>query len=184
MATTVPDPVGNPVSGLDVPEWLSPAQSHEAISRRHFDVRASPTSCRLALARLLLVGRGASSRRWSQHRHAAFGAPSHSVRRFVCRPLFRLTLSVSFQIRSRCRSNPEANYMQLSQTISPAPHPLREAREISGLSLRRVDAITGIDFRRLHLLEQGLRPSSREIELLAAVYRIVPAQLRAVLGIG
>jgi transcriptional regulator with XRE-family HTH domain len=62
-------------------------------------------------------------------------------------------------------------------------HPLRELRDGAGLSLRRVEAITSIDFRRLHLFECGLLPKADEVERLALVYRVPRSQLREVLGI-
>ena len=64
-----------------------------------------------------------------------------------------------------------------------AVHPLVELRAITGLSLRRCGAISGIDYRRWHLFEHGLLPHERELPLVAAVLRVEPDQLREMLGV-
>jgi transcriptional regulator with XRE-family HTH domain len=63
-----------------------------------------------------------------------------------------------------------------------AVHPLREARELAGFTLRYESAITGIDYRRLHLFEQGLRPKAHELRVLAAAFRVPMSELAAALG--
>jgi transcriptional regulator with XRE-family HTH domain len=60
-------------------------------------------------------------------------------------------------------------------------HAIALLRQRAGLTLRRCDALSGIDFRRWHLFERGLMPTERELLKVAGVLRIEPGTLRALL---
>jgi transcriptional regulator with XRE-family HTH domain len=64
----------------------------------------------------------------------------------------------------------------------PNVHPLVALRRSCNLTLRRLDSKTGINFRRLALFEQGLRPRPHEIDLLAEALGVEPRTLCALLG--
>ncbi len=51
-------------------------------------------------------------------------------------------------------------------------HPVRRQREAAGLSLRQTGVLTGIPFRKLWLIEHGLRASTIELRLIAAALRV------------
>ena len=59
---------------------------------------------------------------------------------------------------------------------TPVRH-LRAVREAQGLSLRRLATLATIDYRRIFLFENGLKPSPTERRLLAAALRVSMSEL-------
>jgi Helix-turn-helix len=55
-----------------------------------------------------------------------------------------------------------------------ASSPWRGAREARGISLRRLEALTGINRGRLSMIERGLPPSPTEA---AAILEVLPPQV-------
>ena len=51
-------------------------------------------------------------------------------------------------------------------------HPLRTARRRERFTLRELAVVVGLNFRRIHAIENGARPSQIEARLLAAALRI------------
>lgn len=66
--------------------------------------------------------------------------------------------------------------MQIATAV--AVHPIRRARDHAGVSLRRLDDLTGIPFRKLWLLEHGLSASTIELRLIAAALRVSVNELQ------
>jgi len=56
-------------------------------------------------------------------------------------------------------------------------HPLRRARLHERFTLRQLAAVVGLNFRRIHAIENGARPSQIEARLLCAALRIPVADL-------
>lgn len=56
-------------------------------------------------------------------------------------------------------------------------HPLRLARRRERFTLRQLEAVAGVPFRRINAIEGGARPSQIEARLLAAALRISVREL-------
>lgn len=64
-----------------------------------------------------------------------------------------------------------------TSTVTTTASRVHAARAAAGVSLRQLAARSGITHRKIWQLENGLRPSPTEVQLLAAALGIPVAQL-------
>lgn len=61
-------------------------------------------------------------------------------------------------------------------------HPLTRLRKRHGLTLKGLDARSGVHFSLLSRIEHGLEPNPRQLERIAAAFGIGPEKLARTLG--